>query len=219
MKKHYLCLMEHLVDHSSLFLRKYIISRSENMLEIIGKSFYYTSKFTYFFFFDNFGKCLYFLCHIIVFIHNGQNFTYVYYATLHNGWNTFFTNLVTYLNWDFFLLLGFLGVLSELSFNNTVLISIPEVKQKIIQLYGDEFPKQVGYNSRFTTLTRNGERLFVFGVSVGAAFVGAAAGQIHESDVYRENYKDYLSFQSKSPNITISPPQRSSLLKFPFLKN
>lgn len=210
--------MEKLVDRTSNFLDFYIFSKYPHLINAAAKYFFFTSKITHFFLFRKLGIILYWVFYVYVFLSNGNNFTYVYYATLHKGWLTFGSNLIEYLDWNFFLLLGFVGLLSELAFNNTVLVSIPAVNNKIKSLYGNDFPSRVGYNSRFNTIARTGEKVITMAIGLSAAALGATYGQIHETNAYERNYATYVNTQVANPNINIQAPVRGSLLKFPFIK-
>lgn len=178
----------------------------------------FKSRLTYFFLFHSLGKIFYLIFFVYVFIDNGNNFTYIYYSTLHKGLTSFLVNCYNYLNWSFFSLIIFLSVLFEITFLNTVLVSIPKIKERILIVYGENFLRNYGYNSRISSLARVGEKTYVLGLSLGGAFLGASIGQIYEINTYQSNYQAYLNAQANNPNIILKPPERSSLLKFPFLK-
>jgi hypothetical protein len=214
----YLQCLEPLIDKTSDFLNRSIFSKHSGLQNLAVKYFAFTSKITHFFLFDFFGKFLYLVFFVYVFLVNGNNFACIYYHTLTTGWTWFFHNCFQHLNWSFFFLVGFLTVLFELVFINTVLVSIPDIKQKICKDYGDTFLRERGYNSRFSSLARTGEKGFGLAISVGAAFLGAAAGQIHETSSYERNYEKYLDARQKNPTADIKPPDRGSFLKFPLFR-
>ncbi len=212
----YLKCLEPLVDKTSNFLDRFFFSKNSGLINPAVKYFAWTSKFTHFFLFHFFGKVLYLVFFVAVFWMNGNNFSYIYYKTLGTGWTWFFYSCLEYLDWSFYVLVGFLGFLFELVFINTVLVSIPEIKQKICKDYGETFLSERGYNSRMSSLARTGEKGFGLALSVGAAFLGAAAGQIHETSSYERNYGKYLDVKLENPSADIKPPERGSLLKVPF---
>jgi hypothetical protein len=205
-KKFHLKILEKLVDKTIPFLNNHLFSKSNGFQNGAVKFFALTSKITHFFLFDSLGIAVYLVFFVYVFLANGENFALIYYATLTKGWASFFTNFFHYLDWSFFFLVGFLGILFELVFINTVLVSISEIKNKIGIDYGDNFLRDRGYNSRLSSLARTSERGFTLGVSLGAAFLGAAAGQIHETSSYERSYDKYLEVKQANPTADIKPP-------------
>lgn len=216
--KFYIKNAEFFVNKTSKFLDSHLFSKSNSSQKLAVNFFTLTSKFTHFFLFDFFGKLLYLLFFVYVFLTNGTNFVLIYYTTLATDWTNFFSNCFHFLNWSFFFLLSFLSILFEIVFINTVLISIPEIKKKILHDFGENFLRERGYNSRMNSLARTGEKGFFLAVSVGAAFIGAAAGQIHETSSYERNYEKYLNALKENPTGSIKPPERGSFLKLPFLR-
>ena len=214
----YLKILEPLVNKTSKFLNNHLFSKSTRLQNLAINYFAITSKITHFFLFDFLGNFIYLVFFIYAFLKNGNNFAMIYYATLTKGVSSFFINCLNYLDWSFFFLLGFLGILFELVFINTVLVSIPEIKQRILLNYGENFLRDRGYNSRLNSLVRSGEKAFMLSVSIGSAFLGAAAGQIHETSSYERNYQKYLETKQLNPTVDIKPPERGSLLKLPFLR-
>lgn len=89
--------------------------------------------------------------------------------------------------------MGFLALLLELSFVNTVLVFIPEIKHKIEMSYGKEFIRYRGQNSQLSSLAYISERLFIIAVGIDAAFCGAAARQMYDTLSYERNSKYYVN--------------------------
>lgn len=216
--KYYVKLMEPIVDKTSDFLDNFFFSKFPKTINLAVNVFGFTSKLTSFFLFHYLGNLIYLVFVIYVFIDNGNNFTYIYYATLHKGLPSFLVNCYEYLNWSFFSLIIFLSVLFEVAFLNTILVSIPKIKERILVVYGENYLRNYGYNSRISSLARTGEKTYVFALSLSAAFLGASAGQIYESSSYQSNYQAYLDAQTKNIGVILKPPERSSLLRFPFFK-
>lgn len=216
--KYYVKLMEPIVDKTSNFLDKFVFSKFPKTINLAVTFFGFTSKLTYFFLFHYLGNLIYLLFFIYVFIDNGNNFAYIYYATLHKGLPSFLVNCYKYLNWSFFFLLLFLSVLFEVVFLNTIFVSIPKIKEKILVIYGENYLCDYGYNSRISSLARTGEKTYIFALSLSGAFLGASAGQLYETSSYQSNYQAYLDAQTKNTGVTLKPPERSSLLRFPFFK-
>lgn len=217
-QKFYLKSLEPLVDRTSKFLNTHVFSKSTRSKILAVHFFAFTSKITHFFLFHFLGKFVYLLFFVYVFLSNGTNFTLIYYATLTKGWTFFLPHCFHFLDWSFFCLVVFLGILFELVFLNTVLVSIPEIKTKILVEYGENFLRERGYNSRLSSLARTGEKGFTFALSVSAAFIGAAGGQIHETSTYERNYNNYLEAKGQNPTVDVKPPERGSFLKSPFLR-
>ncbi len=214
----YLKLLEITVDKTSNFLDRFFFSKFPKTINLAVHFVGFTSRLTYFFLFHFLGKIAYLIFFLYVFIDNGNNFTYIYYATLHKGFGSFLMNCYEYLNWSFFYLLIFLSLLFEIVFLNTVLVSIPKIEERILIVYGREYLRDYGYNSRMSSLVRSGEKTYVLAVSLGGAFLGASVGQIYETSSYQSNYQAYLDAQTKNPNLALKPTQRSAFLKFPFFK-
>ena len=145
-----------------------------------------------------------------------MNFTLIYYATQNLGFSSFFGNCLSSLDWSFFFLLAFVGFLFEVAFLNTIFLSIPVIKNKIQLASGSEFIKNRGYNSRFNPLLRIGNTSMILAWSRSSAFLGASVGQIVEVNHYTTNSKEYVSAQIENPNLNLKPPERASLLNFPF---
>jgi hypothetical protein len=199
---------EYFIDKTSDFLNHRFFSHSEIYRNRAVKFVAVTSQITHFFLFNPFGSLLYTAFVAYVFFTNGKNFNLIYYATQAQGWSSFLSNCFHYLDWSFFFLLSFLSILFELVFLNTVLVSIPEIKKKILEIYGDNFLRERGYNSRFGSMVRLSERTFVLAVAASAAFLGSAAGQLYESETYRQSYQKYLEVKIANPSIDCQPPER-----------
>lgn len=217
-KNYYLKLLELLVDKTSDFLDKIFFSKFPKTVNLAVNFFGFTSKLTYFFLFHYLGNLVYLIFFIYVFLKNGNNFAYIYYATLHKGFPSFLVNCYEYLDWSFFSLIIFLSVLFEVVFLNTVLVSIPKIKERILIIYGENYLRDYGYNSRIDSLARTAEKTYVLALSLGGALIGASAGEIYDTSSYQSHYQAYLDAQTTNPGVTLKPPERSSLLRFPFFK-
>ena len=212
--KYYVKYLEFFVDRISRVLRVSLFQKSPRAVEIATTYFYITSRITYFFLFTRIAYYGFWAVFSYVFYTNGDNFNRIYYTALHEGWSTFFFNFFHFLDWNFWIFIGFLSLLVELAFNNTVLISVPEVETEIKKRYGEDFPKSVGYNSRATTLLRSVEKLSTPLLGIAIAFTGSTVGQVVESNNHAGNYREYLNTQKECPDVKFEAPSRPSWFKF-----